>query len=357
MSATEAPQAQGGTDAATEAVAQGTDSGNGRLDAKPPYFNGSADDASHFLLRLQNYFEGNPTKYPGNYAGGRQRVLTAISFMNSGIARVWADDIIKDAVERGEKANTGADYPTWAQFKEQFKATFEDPNTKHKARDDIQRLQQGKHTVNEYISTFDTLRSNTNFDDEALVEMFKKGLRWGLLKPILELQNAPTTLDSWKRHARQFENIERIRIEEEKRHGGTAKPIYPNVGIPRKFEYRPQYVPMDVDAFNAGPSDADISRLSTEERAQHVREGKCFECHQKGHMARECPNKKTFKKKKTLWQKKKTTKYQVRATDGDDDDNDNEQLLYKVIKATDQLTPAERDVVKAALAPRPERDF
>jgi Zinc knuckle len=35
----------------------------------------------------------------------------------------------------------------------------------------------------------------------------------------------------------------------------------------------------------------DIDRLSTEERARLMKEGKCFRCKQFGHLSRDCPNK------------------------------------------------------------------
>ena len=47
---------------------------------------------------------------------------------------------------------------------------------------------------------------------------------------------------------------------------------------------------MDVDTAAAAPQvQLPFKKLTDEERVQFRKEGKCFRCRQKGHMARECP--------------------------------------------------------------------
>ena len=36
------------------------------------------------------------------------------------------------------------------------------------------------------------------------------------------------------------------------------------------------------------PNTMDTSRLSTKEREDHIRQGRCFVCHEQGHVARSC---------------------------------------------------------------------
>jgi hypothetical protein len=40
----------------------------------------------------------------------------------------------------------------------------------------------------------------------------------------------------------------------------------------------------------------DVDRLSTEEQTKHMAKGRCFECHEIGHMAQDCLNKEQRKK-------------------------------------------------------------
>jgi hypothetical protein len=53
-------------------------------------------------------------------------------------------------------------------------------------------------------------------------------------------------------------------------------------------------VPMDIDGFAA-------RKVTTEEEKQrHRKEGRCFECHRTGHMARQCPTKRKGKENRTF---------------------------------------------------------
>lgn len=44
---------------------------------------------------------------------------------------------------------------------------------------------------------------------------------------------------------------------------------------------------MEVDATNTTP----FKRMTDEEHQRHMKEGRCFKCHQQGHTSRECPKK------------------------------------------------------------------
>src|SRR5882757_5515666 len=55
---------------------------------------------------------------------------------------------------------------------------------------------------------------------------------------------------------------------------------------------------MDIDTVNIG-----YMHLSGEQMNQYRCEGKCFNCHQKGHMSCQCPRKKSNGSNSTNWRK------------------------------------------------------
>jgi hypothetical protein len=65
-----------------------------------------------------------------------------------------------------------------------------------------------------------------------------------------------------------------------------------------------QTVPMDIDGFAA-------RKVTTEdEKQRHRKEGRCFECHKTGHMARQCPTKRKGKENQSF----KRTPFQSNST-------------------------------------------
>src|SRR5487761_32225 len=50
---------------------------------------------------------------------------------------------------------------------------------------------------------------------------------------------------------------------------------------------------MDIDAINLKETNIRYTKLSPDQMESYKREGKCFSCGTKGHMSRQCPNKKS----------------------------------------------------------------
>jgi hypothetical protein len=70
---------------------------------------------------------------------------------------------------------------------------------------------------------------------------------------------------------------------------GWNKSNRSNKGQSQRRHPNDETVPMDIDGFAA-------RKVTTEEeKKRHQKEGRCFECHKTGHMARNCPTKKKGK--------------------------------------------------------------
>ena len=94
------------------------------------------------------------------------------------------------------------------------------------------------------------------------------------------MQNPPDTLEEWIAKAKTFHN-QKLRIDELRR--GTRFPNFRtlNYSSPRSL---PDPNAMEVDTIR-------LKKLSPQERAKCMKEGRCFRCRKAGHNARNCQTK------------------------------------------------------------------
>jgi len=153
--------------------------------APPQQYDGSMAKADIFINQLILYFKGK------NITDDHDKVICALSFMQEGSAARWArritqelDDIPREKVK-------------WKVFLQQFKSTFGDPNPQATAQFKISSLKQGSQTAEEYVTSFRELARDTGYNDVALVEKFKHGLKPSLVASIYRLSDMPTDLEGW----------------------------------------------------------------------------------------------------------------------------------------------------------------
>ena len=101
-------------------------------------------------------------------------------------------------------------------------------------------------------------------------------------------------MDEWKNAARaetqKIRKLTNAGLDFRSKQRSRETSLFQTVQAPRPAPIRPStgIVPMDVDTAITQPRQPS-KKLTDEERAQHMAEGRCFCCHQQGHMARECP--------------------------------------------------------------------
>ena len=93
---------------------------------------------------------------------------------------------------------------------------------------------------------------------------------------ILSMQNPPDTLEEWIAKAKIFHN-QKLRIDELRR--GTRYSNFRTTNPPSQTSFDPNA--MEVDAIR-------LKKLSPQEHAKCMREGRCFRCRKTGHDARNC---------------------------------------------------------------------
>lgn len=155
--------------------------------------------------------------------------------------------------------------------------------------------------VNSYIATFKqlTLAAGWDIDAQGTIERFTKGLQENIHRRVINRDNEPITWDKWKEAMQAEVHKVRKTISAGLDFGNwnRNKPCDTGPFQTRQTQCTQlcpvmnnnnRIVPMEVDAINTQNREP-FKKLTNDECKQLQKEGKCFRCHQTGHMARECP--------------------------------------------------------------------
>ena len=93
-------------------------------------------------------------------------------------------------------------FDTWEQFVDECRQYFLTMETRDCAVSQLRKCQQGNRTIKEYIIEFQGWANLAGFDEIALVDQFKKGIKIALGRKIMELgspsdRSTPGHLESW----------------------------------------------------------------------------------------------------------------------------------------------------------------
>jgi hypothetical protein len=174
----------------------------------------------------------------------------------------------------------------WSAFIEDFTSYFGDAHAQRSAQVALTRLRQGRGPATTYASRFRRVAVDTGFDNQALMDRFRSGLKENVKDALALALDEPKTLEELIRLAIKIDNrlFER---ETEKAQNDQTLTKYS-----RRFEsqdFGP--APMDIDA-----SVAKVKKLNHVEKQRRLKEGLCFYCGLPGHRANQCNQKKPTKK-------------------------------------------------------------
>jgi hypothetical protein len=258
----------------------------GLLGVSPPIFDGTRSRGTIFwntlicykLLNRNNTAISNPFN----------RILTALSYMRGQLIDDWVDMQSKWLERRVNPSIAGhladTDETLWNEFEAAFLNAWKDSARVTTAEDQLNKLMMKGLDVDVYIATFTRLATATEFelDSKALVGQFRSGLTERVHRCILNRKNIPKTLEEWKEAARKeivriseidnanFKNRRFIPCDTNTYQNNTPKNNTP--------------VPMDINA-----TTIPFQKLTDADREKYRKEGRCFRCREKGHMARNCP--------------------------------------------------------------------
>ena len=235
----------------------------------PTPFTGDRTKLNDFLMEVEMYMKINEEIYNTD----TKKIIFTLSYMKEGTAGPWKHSYWSNAIATN---NMGS----WDYFKRVLKESFSAFDKPGDAIIKMETEMMTRMTADQYIEQFKIWAAESEvFQDRPLVQWFMKGLNLKLRQNILLSNDPPTTIREWYKTASKFDNHwRRAQALNRQLTGGYNSK---KKGLNFKSSPRP-YAP-DPNAM-----DMRLDKLSTEQRAEHMKKGLCFRCHQPGHRFNEC---------------------------------------------------------------------
>ncbi|KAK1218024.1 hypothetical protein PQX77_019307 [Marasmius sp. AFHP31] len=211
---------------------------------KPDVFTGKREEVDDFLMDFGRYLRLNEAIYPS--------ASNKIDLLLSFIKHVWACHRSKEIEDDyANKAFADWRWKTWR---------------------DLQDLAD----IDEFNKTFNELAGDSEHNDAGLRLFYKQGINPALKATIDKFEVVPTTLEGWQKAAVRKYN-DWVRSKAEEKAWGRQK-----LTTTTTTTIRAANTSNTQQARNT--TSTSVGRLTLEEHATYMREGRCFDCGQKGHM-------------------------------------------------------------------------
>jgi hypothetical protein len=243
----------------------------------PEKFDGSKSRLRGFLNQIRLIFLLQPRRYAEDF----QRV-GLLGTLLTGSAQSWFAPLVETS------SPLLTNFPA---FVAELEATFGDTDRRRTAFNRLYSLQQGLRAASAYASEFRQIACDVDWDEQALRDLFRQGLRSDIKNLLLNFPE-PTTLQEAISQAVRCDNrLFELHQEERSnrmpqhrpsssRHPGLWPAVPTATRLPTPDSDFP--APMEIDRAHVQP------RVGTQ-RQHRQANGLCYHCGAPGHIARSCP--------------------------------------------------------------------
>ena len=248
----------------------------------PDKFNGTRAHLRGFINQIRLIIRLQPQRYASDFSR-----VGLVGTLLSGPAQAWFAPLIETSSPLLED---------FTAFMEELEATFGETDRRRTALIKLYSVQQGSRPASIYASEFRQIACDVSWDDQALCDHFRRGLRNDVKTLLLNFPE-PTSLSQVISQAVQCDNrLFELRQEERgtrgsqvsSRNATSTRPyLSPTPTFPSASE---THTTMEVDSHT--PMEIDHARFQplTEAQRQHRRDnGLCLYCGNPGHVIRHCP--------------------------------------------------------------------
>ena len=240
----------------------------------PAKYNGNKSDFRSFVSQVRLIFQLQPHRYHSDF------IKTGfIGTLLVGPAASWFATLF----ETNSQSLYNLDL-----FFQEFGENFGDFDRVTVAANKIHSLRQGYQSASAYASDFRQVSCDLKWGEDALVDMFRRGLH-DEVKDLLLTLPYPKTLNEAISFAVRCDNRLTERRMERIRRRSPKILEYP------PFQQQQHPVPMEVDMANELLKFS--KKLSAQEKERRRRENLCMYCGGEGHFVDKCPKKSETLKK------------------------------------------------------------
>ncbi|KAK8508406.1 hypothetical protein V6N12_055242 [Hibiscus sabdariffa] len=250
-----------------------------------PSFQGRSDPDAYLTWesKVEHVFECY------NYSKQKKVRLAAMEFVD--YALLWWDQLLLSRRRTGEGPVT-----TWNEMKRIMRKRFVPSHYHRELYQKLQNLKQGSRTVEDFFKEMEMaiMRANIVEDREATMAWLLAGLNTEIAN-VVGLQHYVELEDM----VHMAIKVEKQRCRKTVNRGNTpSKPFSNSFNAPNNFRKPAPQAPLQIreraETSKMKPPVADVGRGKQQVQPERSRDILCFKCLGRGHIASQCPNRRTM---------------------------------------------------------------